>query len=481
MIKGLKAAVVAGTAGLAIVLGSQSALMAGSAGVEPSVFSLTAPSALSAEVDTIVETVRKKGAYPGIAVAIAMNGKVVYAKGYGTANLEYDVPVTADTVFPIGSITKSFTSLAIAQLAADGRLDLDASIADFFDDLPKGWEEIRVHHLMNHTSGIFNYINDPRFHANPGRDYSEAEMRAVFEAVPLGFETGSRMSYTNSGTYLLGRIIERVSGKSYHDYMQEYVFAPLGLDHTAYADHSVIRKGKAAGYRRSAKGFVNAAEWSPTVPFSAGALLSTVGDIAKYAHAVYGTDLTSDAIKKILQTQVDMDGEPLQYALGAVLIQSVNGHRKISHSGDIFGYSSHFAYYPEEGLSVVVLTNSQDGVVHPSSLERKLARAALGEAQPDKTAQAFSAEQAKPYLGNYSTLPVQFVSPTVGFTHQGDFLMFVLGGDKNPLISFPLLSLGDGKFAAAHDDEIIVTFSKDGNGTNRFDMVFYDGLLTGRR
>ena len=297
---------------------------------------------LAARADKIVTESLENGPFPGVAVSISRNGETIFAKGYGLANIEFDAPVSTETVFPIASITKSFTALAIAQLAVDGKLSLDDAVSDYIDDFPPEWGRIKVRHLLNHTGGIFNYTEDPRIHQNPGRHYSHDEMRAFFESKPLAFEAGAQFSYSNSGSYLLGMVIENVSGQSYGEYLKANIFEPFGLTDTVYPDFSHITKGRAHGYHAGQKGVKNSEPFSPTIPFSAGALLSTLADLEKFSEAVHQSDLVSDEIREILYTHDTLeDGSSLQYTLGALIIRDANGRRKISHSGKFFGTASH--------------------------------------------------------------------------------------------------------------------------------------------
>jgi len=435
---------------------------------------------IEAQADAIVEAALKNGKYPGIAVIIARYGKPVYEKGFGVADLETAEAVSAQTVFPIGSVSKSFTALAAAQLVAAGKIDLDASIADYFDDLPEGWNAIKVRNLMNHTSGIFDYTNDPAIQADPGKEYDFAQMREFWERVPLAFAPGSQWSYSNSGYYLLGKIIEKASGLSYADYLEKNIFKPFGLKNTYYPQTKEGKPG-AKGYEIVKGEQKPAPVWSPSLPFAAGALLSTVGDLAKYAEAVHHSGKASKAIRNIIYTKDIISGQQISYSLGALNIQEIDGRLQYAHIGSIWGYTSYFAYYPKENVTISILTNGDDSPVHPSNIERKLARLAFGEAQPVYTDVELPADARAAITGNYSIAPMTFVSTTIGFEERGGMMWMVFSGVGGEIFSFPLRYVGDGKFVAYHDDELTVQFDDVMNKAGKAEIIMLGGLLVAKR
>lgn len=441
---------------------------------------LTLSPEVEAEADALVQAALDRGGYPGMTVIIARDGVGLYEKGFGFADLERAEPVTAQTVFPIGSVTKSFTALAVARLAVEGKIDLDASIADYVEDLPDGWGEIKVRNLLNHTAGIFDYTSDRKIQAAPGAAYDFAGMRAFWEPVPLAFAPGSQWDYSNSGYYLLGKIVEKASGLSYARYLEENVFQPFGLQHTSYPQ-TIEGKQAAKGYEIVDGATRLAPEWSPSIPFAAGALLSTVGDLAKYGEAVHHSGLISERVRQILYTRDLIAGERISYALGGLNIQQIEGRLQYAHIGSIWGYTSYFAHYPEESITIAILTNGDDAPVHPSNLERKLSRLAFGEPQP-----AFSEAELSPGVsaaieGDYSTAPMKFVSSTIGFEERGGKNFMVFGGSDSEIFSFPLRYVGDGKFIAYHDDELTVQFDDIAVKATRAEFVLYGGLLVAKR
>ncbi len=436
--------------------------------------------AFGQDVDAIVEGALKAGNYPGVEIAILKGGELVEAKGYGLANVETGEKVNADTVFPIGSISKSFTGLAVAQLAAKGKVDLDASISRYIDGLPSGWEAIKVRNLMDHTAGIFNYTEDKSIQAAPGQSRNFAEMRAIWEAHPLRFEPGTRWSYSNSGYFLLGMIVERTSGLSYGDYVTRNIIKPLGLKHTSFPK-VIQNKPGAKGYAYVKGEQKLMPDWAPGIPYSAGAILSTAGDIAKYIDAIHHSGKVSEAVRKILYTQDIAGGEKMTYALGGLSIQPVEGRLRVSHPGSIWGYTSFFAYYPKERVSVVVLSNSHNSPIHPSNIERKLERVALGEPQPEYADVALTNEVSAAVTGDYSTGAMEFISSNISFVNRDGMIYLVFGGAKHEIFSFPMRYVGNGLFVAYHDDELTVRFDTVTGKAKTADLVMFGGQMQARR
>jgi len=435
-----------------------------------------------AQADAVVTPAMQAAGFPGLAILVSKNGRVLVSKGYGTADLEWDAPATDDTVFAVGSITKSFTGLAVAQLVAAGKLSLDDTLGKFLPDFPADKRKITVRQLLNHTSGLFNYTETPELHAAAARTFSHEEMFAWFKDKPLAFAPGTQFSYTNSGVYLLGVIVEKVGAKSYGAYVAENILTPFGMTRSSYADFSEIVKKRANGYRRGPVGLVNAPGYSPTVPFSAGAMLSTVGDLNRYAHAIHQSDLVSDAIRTILYRREPLnDGNPSQYALGCWIVRDFEGHRKIAHSGDIYGFSAHLAHYPDDDVTVVVLSNLDGVLLHPSSIEHKLARLALGIAQPKTVNAPLDAGTAAKFVGDFDTTPVRFGSSLLGFLYKDGALHMAFGGTEKPEFALPLVYQDENKFVSAADDETVVLFDAAGGTAQTVAVYFYDGVFRGRR
>ena len=210
------------------------------------------------KIDALMTKFHEYGQFNG-AVLVAENGKVIFKKGYGLANMEWNIPNMPETKFRLGSITKQFTAMLILQLAEQGKLKLDGKIADYLPDYPRSTgEKVTIHHLLTHTSGIPSYTGFPQFSSEMSRDpYAPAAFVKTFSDSALQFEPGAKFSYNNSGYFLLGVIIEKVAGKSYEQALQENILQPLNMQNTGYDYHSPIINRRANGYEKRPGGYVN--------------------------------------------------------------------------------------------------------------------------------------------------------------------------------------------------------------------------------
>ena len=430
--------------------------------------------AIQTRLDRILARATEEGGKPGIAVAIQRGTQVIYSQGFGYADLEHRVPVTADTVFPIGSITKTMTGLAIAQLLAAGKIDLDAPAGKYVPGLPPPARDALVRHLLNHTSGLVNYTELPEFPRGAERPVTRAEVLGWFSSKPLQFEPGTRYNYTNSGTFLLGLIIERVSGQTYEEYVRQNIFTPFGMQHTSMADWRVLVNHRAHGYQRDKTGWVNAPRYDPLVAFSAGSVMSTTGDMLRYRAGVFAGTTTPGAVRETLHRLDRLsDGTLVPYSLGCLVHVTWEGHRRIMHSGDISGFSAHYSYYPDDDTTIVVLTNSDSGAP-PVSLEAKLARVVLGIPEPDRSEAPLPTALGQSYAGDYTMGPITFGFTRMGFKYENGVLSAVFGGAHGNGPSLPLKYLGNGRFVSTLDDEHTFEFARPGN-QRRVVTHFYGG------
>lgn len=211
---------------------------------------------------------------PGAVALVAQDGEVLFKEAYGMANLELNVPMTTNNVFEIGSVTKQFTAVSILMLMEDGKLSLSDDITLYIEDYPTHDHKITIHHLLNHTSGIQSYTSMPSFMKEARTDMTPMELINVFKDEPMTFDPGAEWSYNNSAYIILGYIIEEVSGMSYADYVQQEIFAPLGMENSYYGSHSKIIPNRALGYQPSNDGYRNADYLSMTLP-----LCSRISDV----------------------------------------------------------------------------------------------------------------------------------------------------------------------------------------------------------
>ncbi len=322
-------------------------------------------------VDAYVQALMQKRHIPGVSIAVVRDGEVVLAKGYGLANVELGVPATEDTVYQLASVTKTFTSAAVMLLEAEGKLSLDDRITDRLSGLPEAWKDVTVRHLLNHTSGIKSYTSVEDFHKAARKDFDRREILDLVATAPLEFAPGEKWSYSNTGYFLLGMLIEEVAGKPYGEFMAERVFGPLGMAHTRANDLRAVIPGRAQGYEWDGKVLRNGEYVSPSQPFAAGMLVSSVADLVKWDAALAnGTLLDGPTLERMWTPTRLNDGEEAGYGLGWGT-SKVNGHRRVSHGGGIPGFSTELARYPNDKLTVIVLTNADGG--HAGAIARKVA------------------------------------------------------------------------------------------------------------
>jgi D-alanyl-D-alanine carboxypeptidase len=456
-----------------MLLGPLGALLltAGTAVADPP--TLSAP--MAARIDGLVRSALSAGQIPGASVAIERRGHVIYDKGFGFADLENRVPVTPDTVFPIGSITKTMTGLAIQQLIAAGKVDLDAPVGRYLPTLPAPARDAKIRFLLEHTSGIVGYTDIPGFPNNAQAPMTRDDVLGWFAARPLLFPTGTRWSYTNSGLYLLGLVIEAVSGMTYADYVQRHEFIPFGMSKSNLGGWAPLIAGRAHGYRRGAQGLENAPRYDALLPFAAGAFLSTTGDLLKYRRGVFGDGPTAAAIRSQLLRQDTLpDGFVLPYSLGCLVLGTFEGHRRIGHPGDIYGFSAQYSYYPDDDLTIVILTNTQDAPFPPITIEQKIARVLFAVPPPVIEDAPLPAAIAAPLLGEYQVGHLRFGFDRIAFIMKDAVLQMELGGEGAPAI--PLRYQGGTKFVSAVDDEQRIDFAPADGGMD-VTVSFYGSPL----
>src|SRR5262245_7686410 len=248
---------------------------------------------------------------PGLSLCVVKDGHVIKAEGYGLANLELEVPATPSTAYEIGSMTKQFTAAAIMILVEEGKVSLDKPITAYLPELPTTWRGVKVRHVLTHTSGIEDHVALSDTETERYKRYTQPQMIALVASAPLEFPPGSKWSYSNTGYFILGMMIERVSGETYGAFLQHRIFSPLGMSATRLYDLIEIIPHRAAGYVLHDGHFVNAQPVDPTHPWASGGLLSSSADLAKWDAALYTERiLRASSIKQILTSVILNDGEP---------------------------------------------------------------------------------------------------------------------------------------------------------------------------
>jgi CubicO group peptidase (beta-lactamase class C family) len=313
------------------------------------------------KVDNAIMADLKSHPIPGLALEVIQDGQCVKRAGYGLANLEWQSPVTPLTVFEIGSVTKQFTAAAIMMLQQDGKLSVDDHISKYLKDTPASWKDITIRHLLTHTSGIKNYTVLDGFEMR--RKMTQAQFIEKMGGYALDFQPGEKWSYCNSGFNLLGYIIENVSSETYWQFMRERIFEPLGMTSTTSRDPRTVIRFRASGYEQDLQGKYINRDYDLTDLVSAGAIVSTVDDMAKWNASLDSHQLLTAASEQEMWTPLRLnDGKTHEYGFGWFL-SPLKGHQNIGHSGTTSGFSASLQRFPKDGLAVIVLTNSnEDGV-----------------------------------------------------------------------------------------------------------------------
>lgn len=328
--------------------------------------------------DDVVADYMKHHPIPGVSLLVIKDGQPIKSQAYGLANLEWQIPVTTDTVFEIGSVTKQFTAAGIMLLVQDGKISVDDKISKHLKGTPPEWADITIRHLMTHTSGIHNYTGLDGFELT--KHLPVDEFIKKMSTVPMDFKPGEKWSYCNTGFNLLGHIIESVSGEKYWTYMNRRIFGPLGMTNTMNRFPGTVIAHRASGYELDKKGKYINRDYDLTDIFSAGEIVSTVGDLAKWDAALDTEKILNAASKEAAWTPVKLNnGKTHEYGFGWFL-SPLEGHKNIGHSGSTSGFSASNQRFPDDGLIVIALTNSgEDGI--GTKLAKDVAVTYLGKKQ----------------------------------------------------------------------------------------------------
>ncbi len=290
-------------------------------------------------------------------VLLAKNGDPLFLKSYGLANREWEIPNAADTKFRIGSITKPFTAMLVLQLRQEGRLELEDSICEYIEGCPDTWEHVTLHHLLTHTSGLLSHDRNPEWQAHKMVPHTAEQILDYVRDAPLAFEPGEDFRYSNFGYYLLGLVIERVTGQKYEEALKKRVLAPSGMTDTGYDwPHTVLPK-RASGYDGRGSALRNTPPLDMQGLLGSGSLYSTALDLLKWDRMLFGDQLLSEDSKWLMW-------EPVRegYAAGwdvAGPSPHTFGHTRHAHSGGINGFGACFVRVPEPRLTAVVLSNNE--------------------------------------------------------------------------------------------------------------------------
>jgi CubicO group peptidase (beta-lactamase class C family) len=333
-------------------------------------------------------------------VLVVKDGKTLIDEGYGSADLEWKIPNTPAVRFRLGSVTKQFTAAGILLLEERGKLRIDDPIGKYLPDAPEAWQKVTIYNVLTHTSGIPSFTGFPDYHSTEWKDTNPAELVARFRDKPLDFEPGSKFNYSNSGYVLLGYLLEKVSGQTYADFLQQNIFTPLEMSSTGIDSNAAILPQRAQGYQPSPHGIEHAGYISMTIPFSAGALYSTTGDLLKWEQGLFGGKvLKPESLAKMITPFKE------NYGCG-VFVRTIDGHKLINHGGGIEGFNTSLGYYPDDKLTVIVLGNLNGGA--PDQIANSLGKVALGQPvilTSERKAITVSPTILADYVGTYQLTP----------------------------------------------------------------------------
>ena len=404
---------------------------------------------LAKKVDALVNAHMAVNGFSG-SVLLARDGKPLVAKGYGYANVEWQIPNTTTTKFRIGSITKQFTSMMVMQLREQGKVKLEDSMCLYVTPCPEAWKPVTIHHLLTHTSGIPTYTGIPAWREVNMMPKTPDQIIGFFRDLPLQWSPGEKYAYNNSGYFLLGVIIEKITGKKYEQALQDMILAPLGLQDTGYDWSRTIMPRRAAGYTGNPEKLQNAVVVDMNHPYSAGALYSTVEDLLKWDQALYTEKLLPEAAKQIMWTPFKNE-----YAYGWTVAQPnpdmFGGHKRIVHGGGIQGFSAFLARLPDARMTIVVLANNDSASA--STVARDIMAIYYGhkyEVPVVLTVAKVDPATFEQYVGKYELKP-GFV---VTISREGNSLMVQATGQAK----FEVLPASETKFFA-NAPAITITFS----------------------
>jgi D-alanyl-D-alanine carboxypeptidase len=357
---------------------------------------------IEARIEAAAQAMVSDGRTAGVAVGVVRGGQLVFNRSYGVANLELNEPVNASTVFRLASVTKQFTAASVLLLVEQHKLSPDDKLAKYYPDFPRG-EQVTIRQLLNHTSGIRDYAEVLSEELGRTRPTGPQFVKRIAE-LGYDFDPGTMWNYSNSGYFLLGQIIEKVSGASFADFTRANLFDRLGMMQTAVDDEAQVVPFRASGYtvaKDARAGYVNAPFISMAVVYAAGATHSTVADLAKWNVALYGGKvLSAESFRTMTAPALLNSGKlggtakyqkagaparpdnpafgPREYGMGLHL-GSLDGHRLIGHEGGIFGFNTIVETYPDDGFTTIVLANTNGGA---GPLEMEVSRILLSMSKP---------------------------------------------------------------------------------------------------
>jgi CubicO group peptidase (beta-lactamase class C family) len=417
---------------------------------------------------------------PGCALGIIREGKLIYAKGYGMANMEYDIPNAASSVFRIGSTSKQFTAASIVLLAEKDKLTLDDNLKSLFPDFPEYAKKITIRHLLNHTSGIRDYLQISYLKGLGDDDYytDDNVMKWLINQTDLNFAPGEEYLYSNSGYWLLGQIVKKVAGMNMAEFAKKEIFEPLKMDNTHFHnDHTHIVKNRASGY---IPGNNETYKISMTTldMIGDGGIFTTINDIKKWDDAYYESTVLSREFWSVMTQQgVLNNGQVIDYASG-LMIRKYKGLKTVRHGGAFVGFRAELLRFPEQKLSIAIFANRGDA--NPSRMANQVADILLKDELIEKivkndekvtidiTEDEFQRTQL---VGGYEIQPGVVAKLSI----KNDSLNVLQTWNKS---TYTLLKVRGNTFQISGNENIRFSFSNLKNGFTQTLTVLQDGRET---
>jgi CubicO group peptidase (beta-lactamase class C family) len=391
-------------------------LIAASGAAAQTAASGSAPDPLTAAqiaaIDTIAATVIDRKATPSVAIGVAKNGRLAFAKAYGYRNLDDKIPADVDTMYGIGSNTKQFTAAAILMLRDEGKLDVDAPVGRYLPGIAHG-NDVLIRNLLTHTGGYAEFTETDEFDRLGARAATNDEILETVVSRPLGFTPGTKWQYSNTAFVMLARVVEKLSGVSYAEFLRTRIFEPLGMSRTRYEDQQLVETNRALGYARFAMG---EQEHEQHLDYSwlsgAGAIESTLADLEKWNNAIDRGTLLAPASRTMMHTSFKLaDGSDTSYGFGLFMRSLPGGKHVVLHGGDTTGFGSQDARFVEDGIDVIVLTNQEPASYN--AIMNAVYRVVVTAPSPFPTATPAPSGPAPAAVPSASPAPIPYARPDV--------------------------------------------------------------------
>jgi CubicO group peptidase (beta-lactamase class C family) len=313
---------------------------------------------------------------PGLSISVLKKGKIIFKKAYGYSNIELKSPATIQSSYHIGSVTKTFTAVATMMLWEEGKFKLDDNIGTYLPDLPPHWKPVTIRQLLNHTSGITTNLENPDAYCKFNYKIENYTQRNVIEetaCLKLRFEPGSKFEYSGRNYFLIGMLIEKLTGKTYEQFLREKIFLRLHMDNTSMINYEKIILNRADGYNLDKGILTNSQQMNPIIEFADGGLVSTIEDLEKWMAGIKSGNLLKPATLNIMwNNPVLSDGSTAPYGIGFGL-SPFNGWRRVGHTGGIPGYSSCITHFIDSDVTVILLSNTYHDKYNVGLLANRIA------------------------------------------------------------------------------------------------------------